>query len=132
MNKIKNCGGFAVVVVVLRPYSGICKFPGQGLNPSHSHDRSRGNSNAVSFNPLCWAWDRTHSSAATQAAAVRFLTHCAQWELLIVVLMCISLIISDAEYFFHMLLAIFVSSLEKYLFKFSALFVLFCLHLKHM
>ena len=49
----------------------ICKFPGQGLNLSCSC------SNAGSFNPLQWARDQTRSSAEMQAAAVRFLTHCA-------------------------------------------------------
>ena len=28
----------------------------------------------------CWVVDRTHASMATQAAAVRFLTHCARAE----------------------------------------------------
>ena len=42
--------------------------PGQGLNLSHSC------SNAVSFNPLHWARDQTHTSSATQAAVVSFLT----------------------------------------------------------
>ena len=33
-----------------------------------------------SFNPLCWAGDQTHTSAVTQAAAVRLLTHYATVE----------------------------------------------------
>ena len=33
--------------------------------------------NAGSFNSLCWARDWTHASIATQATAVRFLTHYA-------------------------------------------------------
>ena len=37
---------------------------------------------AGSFNPLHGARDGTLTSAATRAAAVGFLTHCAQWELL--------------------------------------------------
>ena len=56
---------------------GICKFLGQGLNPSQSCNLRCSCSNARSFNPLCWAGDGTHASAATQAAAVRFLTQCA-------------------------------------------------------
>ena len=33
--------------------------------------------NARSFNAMCPTKDRTHASAATQASAVGFLTHCA-------------------------------------------------------
>jgi len=37
----------------------------------HSYGKAR------FFYPLCQARDQTHTSAATRAAAVRFITHCA-------------------------------------------------------
>ena len=40
-----------------------------------TYDHSYGN--VKSFNPLCWAGNQTCTSLATQAAAVRFLIHCA-------------------------------------------------------
>ena len=52
---------------------GMWKFPGQGMNPSHSYSCG----SARSFNPLCQAGERTWTSAGTQATAVRSLTHCA-------------------------------------------------------
>ena len=61
----------------------IWKFPGQEMNLScicDLHHSSTGHScilgNTGSFNPPHQARDRTHASAVTQAAAVRFLTHC--------------------------------------------------------
>ena len=57
---------------------GIWRFLGQELKLSHSCDLCHSCSNARSFNPLHTAGDLTATSAATQAAAVRFLTHCAQ------------------------------------------------------
>lgn len=45
---------------------GIWTFPGQEPNPRHS------SSNAISFNPVCQAGDRTWASAMTWAAAMRF------------------------------------------------------------
>ena len=48
---------------------GLWKFPGQGLNLSHSC------SNVKSFNALLQGGDWTHASAATRGAAVGFLNH---------------------------------------------------------
>ena len=55
----------------------ICKFPGQGLNPSLSCDLRHSCGKAGFFNPLHQAGDRTHMSSLTRAAAVRSLTHFA-------------------------------------------------------
>ena len=66
-----------VVSFFLSHTHSIWKFLSQGLTPSHSYDLSHSSGNTESFNPLCWAKDRTHTSVATQAAAVGFLTHCA-------------------------------------------------------
>ena len=60
---------------------GIWKSTGQGLNLSHSCDLHHKCSNAGSINPLHQAGDQTHTSAATWAAAVGFLTQWPQQEL---------------------------------------------------
>ena len=57
---------------------GLGKFPGQGPNLNHSCDLCHSFGKGGSFNPLPWARARTCTSAATPAAAVRFLTHCAK------------------------------------------------------
>ena len=49
--------------------------PRLGLHLSHSCHLHHSCGNAESFNPRHWAGDWTLTSAATQAAAVRFLTH---------------------------------------------------------
>ena len=50
--------------------------PSPGNDPSHRCDLSRSCGNLEFFNPFCQAWDQTHTSAATEATAVRFLNHC--------------------------------------------------------
>ena len=55
---------------------GIWKFLCQGLIPSHSCNLHHSCSNTGFFNPLSWAREQTHASAATQNTAVRFLTLC--------------------------------------------------------
>ena len=52
------------------------KFLGKGLDLSCSCDLYCSCSNARSFNLLCWAGNQTHTSVATIATAVEFLTHC--------------------------------------------------------
>ena len=53
------------------------KFLGRGLNPSHSFNLHHSCNNTRSFKPLSQAGDQTHTSTATQATAVRLLTHCS-------------------------------------------------------
>ena len=53
------------------------KFPGQGLNLSHSCNLHCSCGTSGSLNPLCSARDGTHTFAVTQATALGFLTHCA-------------------------------------------------------
>ena len=55
---------------------GICKFRGQGLNPSHICNLCHSCHNAGSFNTFYQAGDWTCSSTETDATAVRFSTHC--------------------------------------------------------
>ena len=50
---------------------------GQELNPNCSRDPCLNCNNVRSFNPLHWASAQTHTSSATGAMAVGFLTHCA-------------------------------------------------------
>ena len=54
----------------------IWKFPDQRLSLSCSCELHRSYGNARSFNPPCRAGDQSYTSAVTEAAAVRFLTHC--------------------------------------------------------
>ena len=56
---------------------GIWKFPSQGVNLSCSCDLCCSCSNTRSFNPLYQVGAQTHTSTATQTAAVGFLTQCA-------------------------------------------------------
>ena len=44
------------------------KFPGQGLDLSHSCDLHHGCGNNRSFNPLCWPGDQTYVPAFRDAA----------------------------------------------------------------
>jgi len=55
---------------------GTWELPGQGWNPSHNCNLCHRCSNTRSFNPGHWVRDQTHTSAVTQAAVVRALTHC--------------------------------------------------------
>ena len=59
---------------------GVWKFPGQGLNPSHSCDLCHSCSNVEFFNPLCWAGDWTCAFTVPWAGTIGFLTHCTTAE----------------------------------------------------
>ena len=63
-----------ILMATPEPYG---SFPDQGLNPSRNWDLLHSCSNADSFKPPCRAGDWTCPFAATGAAAVRFLIHCA-------------------------------------------------------
>ena len=60
-------------------------WAGQRLNLSHSCELHHSCGNTRSFNPLHWARNQTHTSAATQATAVRFFTDCTTAEALVTV-----------------------------------------------
>ena len=57
---------------------GIWKIVVQRLNLSHRCDLNLSSGNTRSVNPLHWARDQTHTSAATQATTVGFLIHFAK------------------------------------------------------
>ena len=68
----------AIVVIFFFLYGGthgMWKFQVQWLNLIHSCNRCYCWGNATSFNSLCPARARTHTSTATRATEVRFLTH---------------------------------------------------------
>ena len=66
---------FVLFLFLMATHKAYGNSRGQGLNPSLACDLHRSCSNARSFNPLYWAGDWTHTSVATRATAVEFLTY---------------------------------------------------------
>lgn len=73
--KLNYKGFFSFIFKFYDCTNDICKFHGQGLNPSHNCDLWSW-SKARTFNPQPWAKEWTHIFAAAQATAIGFLTYC--------------------------------------------------------